>query len=81
MPINNASADNVRNTFIKNSGNLMDSAWYGALFTKMQYANENADLFRDYSDEQKAALGFCDNIGEDTVKSIRTEIVNTHITI
>lgn len=79
MPINNASADNVRNTFIKNSGNLMDSAWYGALFTKMQYANENADLFRDYTEEQKAALGFCDNIGDDTVKSIRTEIVNTHI--
>lgn len=41
MPCAPLSSDHVTNTFAKNSGNLLDSIWYGIQYKKMVLANQN----------------------------------------
>ena len=42
MPGAPLSSDNVTSTFEKNSGNLLDSVWYGIQYKKMVLTNQNS---------------------------------------
>ena len=78
MPGAPLSSDHVTRTFEKNSGNLLDSVWYGIQYKKMVLANQNSSDFDEYTDDP-AAIGFDEDIVDDTVEDIQNRIISTHM--
>ena len=79
MPVSPVSEDNISSTFEKNSGNLMDSIWYGALYQKMEFFNAYAEDLEGYTDDQKSSIGFSEGVEHKTVEALKRETANVHL--
>jgi len=78
MPID---LNNVSASYQKNAKNLNDVLWFGYLYQQMYGANDDNGVFDEYSEEQKAAIGFVDddNLVEADVKEIEKQITVTYM--